>query len=291
MNGEIVAPSLEFPEKLFRYRSLSNHYAWEEVRRAVNFNQVYLTSANTVNDPFDFRPHYSESKLIEVNRDLKQTHRHKRVFSRKRYGEILGRTVSRAEYLHSVQKSGVEAAKAEIFAAGRLVNNLPRNAKLACFSENGLCMPMWAHYSGNHSGICIEYSVDISKATSEDESVPLPVNYVLERPSINTLDLRGFTNRSSSYRSNESHQLTVHDILFLSKARDWEYEREWRVFEWDDRPARYKEVKTLKVSAIYFGLRATAENKEKAKTHFGTQVSLFELQPSRTEFTFEASPI
>jgi Protein of unknown function (DUF2971) len=284
---EATSQELVFPENLFRYRSLDRDYAWEEIDRAVGQKQVFLTSAVYVNDPFDFRPRYIDSKLKDVLDDLKKTHGHRRIFSRKHLSDITGFPVSRPHYQRVSQRPNVQSAKDEIRAAKKLIFDLPRKTKLACFSETHLSIPMWAHYANNHEGICIKYKVDLSTAKGQDESIPLPVNYCVDRPSLDTMDIRGFTDRTASDQANEHYRQKIHDVLFLSKAQDWKYEREWRVFESDDRQARYKTINTLTVDAIYFGLRSTQANKNKAKSEFGARISLFELKQSKNEFTFE----
>lgn len=249
-----------------------------------------MASAEWVNDPFDFRPRYTESTVAQVLKDLKETHGSRRIFSRSRLGELRGREASKAEYKRTVPRPSVQVAKVEIGVAKQTIERLPKKTKLACFCEKPFCIPMWAHYADNHSGICIEYTVDISAAEPLYESIPLPVNYVSARPSIDTLDLRGFTNRSASDRTASDYRVNLHDSIFLSKAIDWEYEKEWRVFETDDQPPRYKEVKALKVAAVYFGLRVNLENKERARSEFGEKIDFFELNPSKTDYTFDPIP-
>ena len=287
--GTVIPDDIVFPQYLFRYRSLESSYAWAEMDRALRAGEVYLSAASYVNDPFDFSPKYTASPLKEVLTDLKLSHGHKRMFSRDDLSRISGRRPSRYEYRRISKKPSFESSINEILAAERLIGSLKRRTNLACFSELGLSIPMWAHYASAHRGVCYRYKVEIAKAKAEREEIPMQVKYVSDRPSISTMDLRAFTERSKAQGDDAQQRLDVHDALFLSKANDWSYEREWRIFQTDDAGPRYKHLSSLTVDAMYFGLRSLPEGNARAKQEYGSRVRLYELQQSRNEFTFELS--
>ena len=84
-----------------------------------------------------------------------------------------------------------------------------------CFSDNWRSPVMWAHYAEKHHGICLGFDIP------DDDSDPLvrAVQYRTGRAQI-TLDpakeLLGLT------------QEFIH-MLIYTKAKEWEYEREWRI--------------------------------------------------------------
>jgi hypothetical protein len=110
---------------------------------------------------------------------------------------------------------------------------------IACFSEIRHSELMWAHYAGNHTGICIEYSApNLLKALPEAAHM-VRVGYVDEPPVL---------------EERESADLPVAARRLLShKKGAWSYEREWRVLA---TPAAVKLLPNSGcVTAVYLGTR------------------------------------
>jgi hypothetical protein len=99
---------------------------------------------------------------------------------------------------------------------------------------------MWSHYANQHHGICIEYDT-----TRLEHPNLQPVNYGAQR-SIAATDLLNW--KVDGCPKAEAH---IRETYFLSKAVDWTYEHEWR--DINDSHGEY--AATLKVTAIYFGIR------------------------------------
>ena len=99
---------------------------------------------------------------------------------------------------------------------------------------------LWSHYADQHKGICIEY--DTSKWPVRTLG---PVNYSAPR-SIRTIDLYRW-----KVDGHEPARQRVYDTYFFAKAREWEYEREWR--DINDRAG--VNVLHFDITAIHFGLR------------------------------------
>ena len=70
---------------------------------------------------------------------------------------------------------------------------------------------MWSHYADGHTGICIEF-----EATNQTEffGEAQPVIYQDEVPALNFLP---------------ASQDEKMEAMLLTKAKHWEYEREWRI--------------------------------------------------------------
>ena len=82
---------------------------------------------------------------------------------------------------------------------------------IGCFSEVNKSLLMWSHYADNGKGICVEYCL-----TSIDTSYLFPVFY-----------------------SDEMYEFSIKDlhtlVRNLIKAKDWEYEQEWRIVYLNDK--------------------------------------------------------
>ncbi|MDO8434574.1 MAG: DUF2971 domain-containing protein [Candidatus Binatus sp.] len=84
---------------------------------------------------------------------------------------------------------------------------------LGIYSLSELCddILMWSHYASSHRGICLVFAGEMFP-----EGVVKPIIY----PSNNEYP------KTNLFTSNSDEQ---RDAILLTKAKHWEYEREWRV--------------------------------------------------------------
>lgn len=79
---------------------------------------------------------------------------------------------------------------------------------------------MWSHYANNHTGICLEFSKEEPHHNNEnslnEKKLTKPIEYVEAYLSIAEMKVFDAT----------PEDMTKH--LFHLKAKDWEYEQEWR---------------------------------------------------------------
>ena len=115
---------------------------------------------------------------------------------------------------------------------------------------------MWGHYGQSHTGICVEYAPIIGIAARE-RVAPLSIEYVVQRPTVTYIELL----EHSALAKNENidgffdldrAQRTFNNIL-MTKPKDWEYEREWRIANVSDDKVGYFPVLALEPSAILIG--------------------------------------
>lgn len=84
---------------------------------------------------------------------------------------------------------------------------------VACFSEVNNSFPMWGYYAADHKGLCISYNLRelISKFDC------MPVIYAKELV---------------TYKENDSDRNIL--LSALTKSKEWEHEREWRIIKQSD---------------------------------------------------------
>lgn len=107
-------------------------------------------------------------------------------------------------------------------------------------------IPMWAHYSDSQKGFAIGFDTgsDLFRDAIEQGKLQR-VQYTLERVNLT----RGL--------GDQSH---VHpDKIFLTKSKDWVYEKEWRWIE-SGCPFDYAEVELLKETGELLFLRPLPSN-------------------------------
>lgn len=94
------------------------------------------------------------------------------------------------------------------------IKSLFQSFGFLCLTEVPDCTLMWSHYASHHRGFCVEYDFT---ADSLLRSVASKVKYADQIPSISAADLAEVNRRDAI------------DALWLTKAKCWSYEREWRV--------------------------------------------------------------
>lgn len=278
----------EFPKNLHRYRPADTDYFGDELKRSLS-GEIFLSSAAVLNDPFDFRPAYNPSTLKEVLKLMKEIYGRNPVISKERYQEISGVRLSGKEFRRKAAKMrpSVETAKFEIEQSRKLLKCLPLEARLACFSEDAQNIPMWAHYAGNHTGVCLSYSVNIEKLNPYDSLIPFKVSYQSERPELTTIDLMNFTRNKKAKETGMLSPNAVMDAMYLRKSKHWEYEREWRVFDTEKKKPRYRKLVGLELERVSLGVRAKPATVDLVKRIVGNRADVVQMPACGHQFGFD----
>lgn len=121
---------------------------------------------------------------------------------------------------HERKKVAKKAEKAQAYkiAHERFLKQLHEEVGVLCFSEKCDDILMWSHYAKSHTGLCVEFS------RSRYLTFALRVQYVEEYP---TLDF--FKAMDDMQQPFSAQARSVVDRIYLSKAIDWKYEKEWRL--------------------------------------------------------------
>lgn len=112
-----------------------------------------------------------------------------------------------------------------------------KNTFVFCFSEVWNSILMWSHYADSHSGYCVEY--DMSQVKNYLIENLYPVLY--EKEYVDMTDSLVYTRSKPGL------------ICHLVKAKEWDYEREWRIVENNKKPIYFK--KALK--AVHLGINCS----------------------------------
>jgi hypothetical protein len=87
---------------------------------------------------------------------------------------------------------------------------------VVCFSDNWKSPLMWAHYGEKHRGLCLGFDVPMG---GPDQELAFPMNYEPERLKFE------FQHKKMT---DEVWSAFIRQV-FCTKAKAWEYEREWRM--------------------------------------------------------------
>lgn len=129
-------------------------------------------------------------------------------------------------------------------------------------------IPMWAHYSNNHHGICIEYEV-------ENPSWLYPVSYETNRVCINSILTNTISDiiKASVKKEKNIKYIKIDRNLFIIstlgamiKNKRWSYEEEWRLIGKNfNNSGTQSKIKNfgLRVKSIYIGVNCRDEVKNR----------------------------
>jgi len=207
---------------LYKYRNF-NHFT-----DAILLNsELYFSSPSKFNDPFDcnlsFKKFYTEKNMKNIYMNLfEKFFIHKDEINRK-----LG-----PNYINFFKLN-------EFY-----YKNLLRNMGILSLSKTYSNITMWSHYANNHQGLvfCFEPKKDNAFFYSS-----VDINYVDEQ-SYKVLSLSG-------------DHLEEIDFLVSTKYKDWKYEKEVRVVDFNKNGNKKFLPSSLRY--IYFGYRANDINIKK----------------------------
>ncbi len=126
------------------------------------------------------------------------------------------------------------------------------------FITNGFCRPrMWAHYGGNHSGVCLKFNGQLLESQIQKELAPnwkvfsgkvlyddfgsiLPE--IIDFREIDANNLQEVDWNYISIKINK-YLLENYEFFFLHKSKDWETENEYRwIIYSPDNQAKYVSI-------------------------------------------------
>lgn len=286
-----------FPEKLYRYRTC-NELNFDAFDKDV----IWAVSASMFNDPYDslyyadedfiFQRIKDESsyenlnaiwKYIRANRKLPEAQ--EKYYGKKTAKKIvesyLKMSLAYIKKIHNQFKDADKQIKEEIkiFLHHCRIGAKEIN-KIACFSEDVKSITMWSHYSDYHKGFVLEYDlrgwdflvcnncVDNKNCDDRKTALLYPVIYTNDRYDATDYAGNAIVHRiltSNGFEANiPQHDQLFPEKMFLNKAVDWEYEKEWRLLCC---AKNIVDRKTLKIelkqpTAIYYGTKISEINKK-----------------------------
>jgi Protein of unknown function (DUF2971) len=214
---------------------------------------IFLSSPRNFNDPFDcistLLTHFDDEDLSYFNSN--------------KYGNI--------NITASVSADGFRR-----YLFNKMLSQARNTASIgiACFSTRNDSILMWSHYSKNHSGICLEY---FTSGDSERNAI-FPVSY-FERPPLPFVKLDA--------AAKISHEML--SLGALVKAKDWDYENEWRYLKDGGADSRQPFKCPIRVyvgslidekSDLYESLRTICGEKSIEIVRMGLDSSSFRIKPS-----------
>ena len=114
---------------------------------------------------------------------------------------------------------------------------------ICCLSEVRDSVLMWSHYADKHRGFCLEFSIaDFHVELPGNKVIPSPVHYTEQYPIAQIIE-----------------EVAVRETM-LTKAKPWEYEKEWRIIT--PERAGLHPFPDHCLTGVIFGCKMSEEHKE-----------------------------
>ena len=273
---------LHIPKKLYRYRTLNDgniaKYRFGEIVQG----ELFLSHPSDFNDPFevssilgDIEPSaYMRDKedFTELFKDKMTAEDYESIFECDSwYGNLLDYVAKK-----SVPKEKIEATKTalsqvimgEFEKLNSIISDTARKmVRFVCFTTSPNNLPMWHHYAGGHTGICLEYNTeDITNIYHINRL--FPVYYVDKVPDMTNMLLQ-----------EEYPKFGFMEYLAIHKLKDWAYENEWRLIydagSWyfgpEDVPADFwsngKSISFIRPARIIMGTKISEDHEKKIRRY------------------------
>ena len=206
-------------------------------RRIFTDNELYFSKVSAFNDPFDcrFQLALGISKKERIAYSKRMIKKHGRGFNRQQRN---------AQAKEDIQTLSDPAFKAN---AERVLRERIDSWGVCCLSEDGDHILMWSHYANAHQGFCLQFSNTLSVPDLKQTRrriVPLTVKYSRDYPIGDPV----LENRENLV------------LPLITKARQWEYEQEWRMIN-PSGPGSYPFPPQC-LTGIIFGLLMPEKHKE-----------------------------
>jgi len=273
------------PKILYKYRSFSTR-----TMEQLCLDQIYFADPITFNDPLDTKPCVQSDceteLLVKTLYEMVRLRVHATMtaaaFSIRYRGP---RTVD-----HIVKLSAAHAQQAIELAAYNandpdyeisydeahrwlLTNEIERELLLqygngvVSLAKRYACPLMWSHYGDQHHGLCVGYRVPAAMNLSLK-----PVSYGGKRV-VSARDVASMV----LTKDPRARQRVDESVLF-QKARDWKYEREWRLLG-----PRGPADSPMEMTEIVFGMRCSDSVKYSVACAFeereGASPRFYEIRP------------
>ncbi len=198
-------PKHTLPEHLYRYGSLDSNHE-DRTEHLFLKGELYIPHPSKFNDPFDVRVNFlNHGTLSEKEKFIEKIHTYQDISITPNYISRRANSLFKGKSENEITKTIQE-----------LMQEVVEDTGILSLSENSRSLLMWAHYSDGHRGFCMEFDPVTIFPEGQYENPPLPVRVEYKLDYLNVNIFTGLPEQ-------------LYSFLFLTKSRDWEYEREWRV--------------------------------------------------------------
>lgn len=211
------------PDFLYKYQALTAY----SLASLAN-NTIWLAKPSTFNDPFDCaitldRQKHKQSIMHAISVTIEQATQD-------------GLQPESPADIRPADNRAFENFRASLF-------ELLQNMGICSFSATPNHLLMWSHYANHHRGFCVQYDC---RDGTQLRQLAYEVKYEDSLPSLTAADFAPPNNASAT------------DALWLTKAKCWSYEEEWRVMTNEGNKSHQA---PSKIVSVIFGARMPEQDR------------------------------
>ena len=244
--------TLHFPTSFYKYRKLD-----ERTLECIENGYLWMSEFDKLNDTFECSLILDNESML---RDLFTAESNVKLFKAYGYTEVELSSIRNhinpfSEYRRIAKTKGIEIPLTEQQQLERVrsawkKDEVERNSniRICSFSTIKNSLLMWAHYSDEYRGICIEYDlIDSDKI----------------RPWMQPVHYTDFRVRVKNFEEINS-RLNV--VASVTKSTHWEYEKEWRLTYYLERQLENGNKVQLPIPKVIYLGPSFEKNAENYKT-------------------------
>ncbi|WP_339494104.1 DUF2971 domain-containing protein [Pseudomonas sp. RA_105y_Pfl2_P56] len=297
INGAIELKKNHIPHRLFKYRK-TNEFSKENLKNS----SLYCTFASTFNDPYDstlvFDPNFGESyasglaKQLIKKTDITPGELDFLDRAEDPLAALLLFYFNRSNDANLATSESITKLAEHLLARKEEINlkilsefnlKIQNTYKICSLSERIDSLLMWGHYGNDHKGFAMEYDFN-----------SLPLNDLMGRSlwpviySEHIYNASEIMNRANDPEKSFNNMFAI--IAALHKAKDWEYEKEWRIIL-PDGPTSPPNNFRAPLKAVYLGSKISdADASEIYSLATAKGLPVFKMQLSQHEFKMISLP-
>ncbi|SNR33977.1 DUF2971 domain-containing protein [Lutibacter flavus] len=256
-----------YPDIIYKYRSWNNDFH----KNILLNNEVFMSPPNDFNDPFDCRipkNHYlidTPEKIDQFINDGIEKHREWLIASGKNIDFEKKQLKERLQDIETYQKEHEDLEYAE----------MDKHYGILSLSARWNSILMWSHYGDFHKGFCIGFN-ELKMRNCGLFGKGGPVTYTEEFPEINPME--------------QEHTMLKSFKQTHNKAKDWEYEEEYRLTNLFFPNVPTNEQRVIKVPSefideVNLGMNISEQHKTEIITEC-TKRNIKVYQTEKTPFKF-----
>ncbi len=262
--GAALGKKRKIPNRLYKYRSCSSQTVGQLVA-----DQLFFADPSTFNDPLDTKPSLATDldvdALADVFRCLVERRIHAKMSAAAEMIKYCGQGTLNHIATHSRQHADEAIADiynnlnniddeeisnkntindiAQSLLGWRIEGELRRryDKGIVSLAERSECPLMWSHYGDQHKGVCIGYSVPPDSAGQDLYKVTYGDKRLIKASTVTAM-LNG----------DDTARCQVDQAVLARKAKDWGYEREWRLVG-----PQGVHASLLELEEVVFGMRCS----------------------------------
>lgn len=285
------------PKSIFKYRAVN-----ENSIKNLQEDTVWLADPSNFNDPYDCAhtadvstlqkkaepelfAKYIENRGREINlSDEQKTNLYKSKEPINDLIDILLSNESPSNQKLMKERLIAVQLKLQEYSAIATSKAIASSFKLCSFSERNDSILMWAHYAQYHQGFCIEYDL---------KSIPCyDYRRLLLFPVIYSDEIFNATEYLMKTIESEPFGILPLSLSALIKAKDWKYEKEWRLIFYHGIIDKEQTYYMGKPKEIYLGARISKDNQELlAEICEKRNISIRKMKIHHNKFMLEPVPL